>query len=518
MGKASRARSARQAVMEIKREQEAKLQAQKKKKRIATIITSAVCVVLAAVFIASVTFINLGNKNGYFLRKKDALTSANLSMNGATFAYFFNYQYQDFINNNSQYLESYGLDVSESPRFQEMADGTNWFDYMIENTQKNLTEIFLLVEKAKADGLELDEDDKKQIDDFFVDLEESAKKSDQTLENYIYAIYGQGVNADDIRAGLELSTLATKTYDKFIDELEITDDDRNQYFEKNKNKFLAVDYKYYNFVPSITADMTDEQKATVISASKASADKLAKATSPEEFDSILTQLLKDAGQTDAQIKTALEKTIAAETVYDSEFSVSKWAFGEEAKLYGTQLYTSGNNTAVYMLTKLPYKNEGETRSVRHILISSTEETDKEAKKKAEEILAEYNKGEKTGEAFGKLALKYSEDGGSATYGGLYENFSKGTMVEDFEDWSFDASRKEGDTGIVKSTYGYHIMYFEKVGEPVWWANVRAAMQDDAYSELYESLNKKYPVELNKEVLDDIPIIKFKASATTSSAS
>lgn len=33
------------------------------------------------------------------------------------------------------------------------------------------------------------------------------------------------------------------------------------------------------------------------------------------------------------------------------------------------------------------------------------------------------------------------------------------MVPEFEKWAMDDSRKYGDVAIVKSKYGYHIMYF-----------------------------------------------------------
>ena len=33
------------------------------------------------------------------------------------------------------------------------------------------------------------------------------------------------------------------------------------------------------------------------------------------------------------------------------------------------------------------------------------------------------------------------------------------MVRNFNDWCFDKSRKPGDTGIVESDYGVHVMYF-----------------------------------------------------------
>ena len=40
------------------------------------------------------------------------------------------------------------------------------------------------------------------------------------------------------------------------------------------------------------------------------------------------------------------------------------------------------------------------------------------------------------------------------------------MVESFDAWCFDSARKPGDTGIVKTNYGYHVMYF--VGANTVW--------------------------------------------------
>ena len=33
------------------------------------------------------------------------------------------------------------------------------------------------------------------------------------------------------------------------------------------------------------------------------------------------------------------------------------------------------------------------------------------------------------------------------------------MVAEFDAWIFDANRKYGDYGLVKTTYGYHLMFF-----------------------------------------------------------
>ena len=38
------------------------------------------------------------------------------------------------------------------------------------------------------------------------------------------------------------------------------------------------------------------------------------------------------------------------------------------------------------------------------------------------------------------------------------------MVETFNDWCFDESRKPGDTGIVATEYGYHLIYFVETND------------------------------------------------------
>ena len=115
-------------------------------------------------------------------------------------------------------------------------------------------------------------------------------------------------------------------------------------------------------------------------------------------------------------------------------------------------------------------------SVRHILIKAqadengeyTEEALATAKATLDGIYQEWQNGEKTEDSFAALAQKYSEDSGSASTGGLYDSVYKGEMVPEFDAWCFDASRKPGDTGIVKgesSSYaGYHLIYYVGQGD------------------------------------------------------
>ena len=78
--------------------------------------------------------------------------------------------------------------------------------------------------------------------------------------------------------------------------------------------------------------------------------------------------------------------------------------------------------------------------------------------KAEDLLNEWETGEATEESFAAMATVHSTDPGSANNGGLYTDVRPGQMVPTFDAWCFD-DRKPGDTGIVETSYGVHIMYY-----------------------------------------------------------
>lgn len=100
----------------------------------------------------------------------------------------------------------------------------------------------------------------------------------------------------------------------------------------------------------------------------------------------------------------------------------------------------------------------EQRQASHILIgfgaNPTPQAKEEAKKKAEQVLAEVKK---SPEMFAELAKKYSQDTGSAVKGGELDPFRRdGTMVKPFEDAAFGMKPNE-ISGLVESNFGYHII-------------------------------------------------------------
>ena len=154
-------------------------------------------------------------------------------------------------------------------------------------------------------------------------------------------------------------------------------------------------------------------------------------------------------------------------------------------------------------------------NVRHILISFTDTnedgttSDEEkaaAQAKAQELLAGYNTNPSE-DYFAQLANENSEDPGSNTKGGLYEEVYPGQMVQAFNDWCFDAARQPGDTDIVETSYGYHVMYYVGQTEVYYWKDVaKGGFAGNLMNTWIQELMDLYPVEVQYSdvVLAPIP--------------
>jgi len=160
------------------------------------------------------------------------------------------------------------------------------------------------------------------------------------------------------------------------------------------------------------------------------------------------------------------------------------------------------------------KNSGMAGTVRHILIKPVDE-DKDGKfseaewkaclEQAEETLEEWKNSSGKEEDFAELAKKLSEDTGSKDNGGLYEGIYKGYgFVESFENWATDKSRQPGDTGIIQSSHGYHIMYYVS-GEDAWIAVTRELVHSEQVQAKLEEIMASYIVEVDfkKVALDEM---------------
>ena len=125
---------------------------------------------------------------------------------------------------------------------------------------------------------------------------------------------------------------------------------------------------------------------------------------------------------------------------------------------------------------------------------STEEDWEACRQKAQDLLDQWRSGDATEDTFHKLAQEHSADG-NASSGGLYTGVTEGYMVQTFNDWIFDESREYGDTDLVKTEFGYHIMFFVK-REASWVVKCREGFLSDAVNDAITQIMEKYPLEKN----------------------
>ena len=152
-----------------------------------------------------------------------------------------------------------------------------------------------------------------------------------------------------------------------------------------------------------------------------------------------------------------DKTVIANTTTstDDDGNETKTTLGYYA------VFFTGSNDNTFPLVNVRHilvKFEGGTTDSTTGTTTYSDEEKNAAKEKAEEILDEWMSGDATEDSFAALANEKSNDGDGTT-GGLYENVYPGQIVSSFNDWCFDASRQSGNTGIIESEYGYHVMYF-----------------------------------------------------------
>lgn len=158
------------------------------------------------------------------------------------------------------------------------------------------------------------------------------------------------------------------------------------------------------------------------------------------------------------------------------------------------------------LTEEGITKDGKYVNVRHILFTpeggTTDENGKTVysqeewdacKNKAEDIMNMWTSGAQTEESFAALAKSMSQDPGSQSNGGLYENVQQGQMVEAFDNWCFDEKREPGHNGIVKTDFGYHLMYFVS-STPIWESTVRSQLIAQQMQSMMQQLTAQYPME------------------------
>ncbi len=409
--------------------------------------------------------------------------------------YFYVYYIAEMaVAKYGMYLPYYGGEVpdySYTLKEQYFMTDTTWYDMVLQEVEYYIIQITSLAKAAKDANITLSETDKEKI-------AESVKET-KLPQNVDF------VSEAAITSCLSTIRLADKYYYSHLPTTHnITDDDIMKEYEDNKAKYSIVDLKYLQINYSDDATVTNENGTAKLPTKKQAqeyADRLIATAGSDEFETIVAEFYRTfyPDYKEEDIEHEVKAAYMKDQVYFQDYTIFEWAFDEKRTAGETTCIDDAAADALHVavLLKPMAPNESKTATVRHILVEKESE--------ANDLLALFEASDKTEASFAALAEKHTIDTGSQFAGGMYENFAKGTMVEPFETWSFDETRVTGDTGIVKTDYGYHIMYYVSQGMPAYLANAKKTLIDTKTSEAYSALTKDVKVEMTEGFLDKLAI-------------
>lgn len=130
------------------------------------------------------------------------------------------------------------------------------------------------------------------------------------------------------------------------------------------------------------------------------------------------------------------------------------------------------------------------------LVAASQERWEEAEKEAGQLLKTWQSGLYVREStFAELASLHSADPGSALTGGLYRNVRQGQLTKALDEWAFDAAREPGETAVVRSEYGVHLVYYS--GSTTAGAlAAQDALLKQKQSQLIAEAREAFPVTVN----------------------
>ena len=460
--------------------------AEQKEAKKLTLYTTIFVVVLAVmvVFAIAIGVTRSISNSGVRERNTVALTVGDHEISNAELSYFYMSAINNFNSNYGNYAAMMGLDTSKPLDEQVINNdtGLTWADDFLNTAKDNARSVYAMADAAEAAGFTLSEDELAEIDTSISNMKMYATLYGySSTKDFLKAQYGSGATEESYKQYVTVNTLANAYYNSYSSSLTYTDADLRAAESENYDKYSSFTYNtYYLAASKFQAEDEDDSDKAVKAAEEAANSLIGEdVATVADFDAAIAALdinkdteASSTAYTDQQyasVSTTVrdwitdsarkegDKTVIANTTTstDDDGNETKTTLGYYA------VFFTGSNDNTFPLVNVRHilvKFEGGTTDSTTGTTTYSDEEKNAAKQKAEEILDEWMSGDATEDSFAALANEKSDDGDGTT-GGLYENVYPGQMVSSFNDWCFDASRQSGNTGIIESEYGYHVMYF-----------------------------------------------------------
>lgn len=410
------------------------------------------------------------------------------------------YYYYSTYSNYSSNASTYGLDTDKPLDEQEIYEGYTW-DQMLKDSALNyLTNVSILAQEAEANGYELSEEGQQKVDLNVNNASSFAGLYNVSTQYYLRNAYGKYMTEDDYRRILTETELANEYGQYKQDSFEVGDDEIDSYYTEHTADLDTIDYNCYLVAFDRTEKDADGNTVDLDDATIEANRAEAEAHAQEILDALIAgdkdtaaQLAETYGATDDSNMSGISYSGFADWMNDDSHQAGSNGLIENVS------GSSGNVIGYFaMYVNDRYLDEYNGVNVRVIRVNATKGDDDtydmdDCESRAQDVLDQYESGDKTSEAFGELADKNSAD--SSTYaGGLHENLSKKTYNDEMTAWLFDANRQQGDTRLFRDeeNNACYVAYFDSVSDTPYWRTVAASnLRAQKYSDWMTEMTDQY---------------------------
>lgn len=445
-------------------------------------------------------------------------------------AYYYQTAYRNFLNSYSYFTSYLGLNTGASLKNQEISTdaasllgiqlpesaeggeesastGMTWHDYFLNEALDNMTVIQAALKAADAEGFQYPAGIQAEYDDNMAALQSAASAGGVSVSQYLKGNFGSGVT-EKIYGEQLMRVLRYGAYsDAYQKGLTYSDSELEEAYNADRNTYDHVSYEVVS-ISGAAESTTDADGNTVEPTEEESAAALKAAQ--DAAQAILDGFRAGGDLEDLASENDGTYNNNESGSYSAGSATSEWLYDSARKTGDSTVLEDGTIEYVVVFHDR-FRDENPTIDIRHILVplgtATLAEEDEgydeeqarlkaDAHVKAEELLAQWQSGEATEDSFAALAMAESTDG-SKYDGGLYTEVYQGQMVPEFNDWCFDAARQPGDTGVVDTQYGAHVMYFSGVNLNRWQSQAAAALRNEAYAAWEDSLTEGMSVQRNE---------------------
>lgn len=473
-----------------------------------------VAIVLAVAIVGAIGWKTIDSL-GVVEKFATAVTVGDEKLSAAQFNYYYSTQYNQMVSQANYYSQmgyDIGFDTTLAPDEQTTTDAdgnkTTWNEVIKKNAVDYAQFVTAYYNEAVKNDYKLDDETQAEIDELIENYRTQAASNNYSLNAFLRQTFGPGFNEKAFTEQITKEYLAENYFSDKKSELTdgIAEDAINAEYEANRKDYDYTDIRYYSFAFTTLTAKDGETEAQLKERQKAENDKV-KADAKAVFDKVTDEASliaavkefknKDAEKPSDTDYTTLSKNAQYESVVTAiSEDAAKWAF-DTARKAGDKTMITGEKAVCVIVTLKPLYAMNSV-DVRHCLVkfdakdenNVTEKEKTAAYNEAKALYDAWLAGDKKEASFEKMVTDNTDDEASAATGGLYEGIRiSDNYVEAFEEWSFDDARKAGDSGIIETEYGYHIMYFVKDNtDDLDWKNaIKTTMGSEAFEKYQETL-------------------------------